>query len=198
MTILKPEEHSILDFVQVYKKAMTKEQCSSIIKKINVSDGWSQHKWTNYNKIVEREESEVDSECSRIVLSGISRLLVSNCVKIAVDNYKKYVYKTLDTEFGFNGMTIPGINRYVPGQEMAHHVDHINSIFDGELKGIPTLSVVGLLNDDFEGGEFKFWDKYDMNLEMGDIMIFPSNFLYKHQVDRVTNGTRYSFVSWIY
>jgi predicted 2-oxoglutarate/Fe(II)-dependent dioxygenase YbiX len=81
---------------------------------------------------------------------------------------------------------------------MRVHSDHITSIFDGEMKGIPTLSIVGLLNEDFDGGEFKFWDKYDMNLEIGDILVFPSNFLYNHQVNKVTRGIRYSFVSWIY
>ena len=37
---------------------------------------------------------------------------------------------------------------------MAEHCDHISSLFDGQIKGIPMLSVVGQLNDNFEGGEF--------------------------------------------
>ena len=30
----------------------------------------------------------------------------------------------------------------------------------------------------------------------GDLLIFPSNFLYPHRVDPVTKGVRYSYVSW--
>ena len=30
------------------------------------------------------------------------------------------------------------------------HADHIHSMFDGEKKGIPILSVLGVLNDDYE------------------------------------------------
>jgi predicted 2-oxoglutarate/Fe(II)-dependent dioxygenase YbiX len=191
--IKKPEEYTILDFVKVYKKALTSEQCSYVIKKIDDSL-WQPHQWASYSTVVDKEE--IDTNCNE--LSGISRILVSGCINTVVNEYKKNIKKVLGTEYGRNGMTVPRINRYTVGGNMAPHVDHITSIFDGERKGIPTLSIVGLLNDDFDGGEFRFWDKYNMDLEIGDIMVFPSNFLYKHQVDKVTRGCRYSFVSWIY
>ena len=35
-----------------------------------------------------------------------------------------------------------------------------------------------------------------INLNQGDILIFPSVFLYPHKVEPVTKGARYSFVSW--
>jgi predicted 2-oxoglutarate/Fe(II)-dependent dioxygenase YbiX len=53
-----------------------------------------------------------------------------------------------------------------------------------------------LLNDDFEGGDFLMFDGKKLNLSAGDIVIFPSNFLYPHAVTTVTKGTRYSFVAW--
>jgi predicted 2-oxoglutarate/Fe(II)-dependent dioxygenase YbiX len=79
---------------------------------------------------------------------------------------------------------------------MKTHHDHIQSLFDGERKGIPVLSIVGLLNDDFDGGEFVFFDEHKVNLKKGDILIFPSIFIFPHRVAKVTKGTRYSFVSW--
>mgnify|MGYP001213588018 CR=1 FL=1 len=33
-------------------------------------------------------------------------------------------------------------------------------------------------------------------LKKGDVVIFPSNFMYPHRVEKVTKGTRYSFVTW--
>lgn len=94
--------------------------------------------------------------------------------------------------------TNPKVNRYQPGGHMRQHVDHIHSIFDGELKGIPIMTTVGLLNDDFEGGEFCLWDDYIPDLKKGDILAFPSVFLYPHQVKEVTKGIRYSWISWWY
>ena len=80
---------------------------------------------------------------------------------------------------------------------MALHADHIQSIFDGEKKGIPILSILGVLNNDYEGGEFYLIDDI-IDLKKGDVIIFPSNFMYPHKVEPVTKGTRYSYISWIW
>jgi len=81
---------------------------------------------------------------------------------------------------------------------MAEHCDHINSIFDGQRKGIPTLSIVGSLNDDYEGGDFIMFEDKKIDIKQGELIIFPSLFLYPHRVEPVIKGTRYSYVSWIY
>jgi predicted 2-oxoglutarate/Fe(II)-dependent dioxygenase YbiX len=53
------------------------------------------------------------------------------------------------------------------------------------------------LNDDFEGGEFVFFNKeLKYKLEKGDAIMFPSNFMYPHEVMPVTQGTRYSIITW--
>jgi len=35
-----------------------------------------------------------------------------------------------------------------------------------------------------------------IKMNTGDVVIFPSNFLYPHKVNPVTKGVRYSCVSW--
>ena len=40
-----------------------------------------------------------------------------------------------------------------------------------------------------------FMDK-KIDMKAGDLLIFPSTFMYPHRVDPVKNGTRYSYVSW--
>jgi len=97
---------------------------------------------------------------------------------------------------GWNGYTEVRFNRYHTDTQMREHCDHIHSMFDGERKGIPILSIVGVLNEDYEGGEFIMWQDTEIKLKTGDILIFPSVFLYPHKVNLVTKGTRYSFVSW--
>ena len=80
---------------------------------------------------------------------------------------------------------------------MLPHVDHIHSLFDGKEKGIPILSMVGLLNDNFKGGEFLICNK-DINLKQGEVVVFPSVFLFPHEVKKIIKGDRYSFVVWAY
>jgi predicted 2-oxoglutarate/Fe(II)-dependent dioxygenase YbiX len=71
-------------------------------------------------------------------------------------------------------------------------------MFDGSRKGVPVLTVLGALNDDYEGGELVMWNDTQIELTAGKIMIFPSNFLYPHEVKIVKEGIRYSFVSWVW
>ena len=98
----------------------------------------------------------------------------------------------------WDGYSTIRYNKYLENRKMALHADHIKSLFDGDRKGIPILSVLGLLNDNFEGGEFVLFDNKIITLEQGDLLIFPSNFMYPHKVEPVTQGTRHSYISWVW
>jgi hypothetical protein len=97
---------------------------------------------------------------------------------------------------GWNGYTEVRFNRYKETRLMAEHCDHIHSIFEGPRKGIPVMTALGLLNDDYEGGEFVMFGDTVIPFKAGEIKIFPSCFLFPHRIEPVTEGTRYSFVSW--
>jgi hypothetical protein len=96
----------------------------------------------------------------------------------------------------WQGYSLVRFNRYKETRLMAEHCDHIHSLFDGERKGIPVVTALGLLNNDYEGGDLVMWQDKPLSFEPGEIKVFPSNFLYPHRIDPVTEGTRYSFVSW--
>lgn len=93
------------------------------------------------------------------------------------------------------------LNRYVRNQLMKPHVDHITSAFDGTRRGVPVLSLVGLVNKAEEGGEF-FMNFRNGSKEYltsnGELLIFPSSFLFEHEVRPVKEGVRDSFVSWTF
>jgi len=62
------------------------------------------------------------------------------------------------------------------------------------------LSISICLNNEYEGGEFVFnlpSGKYTMPQNVGDAVIFPSNFMFPHQVNRITKGTRYALIGWV-
>ena len=97
---------------------------------------------------------------------------------------------------GWNGYSGPRFNKYTKNKLMAPHCDHIHSLFTGERQGVPILSILGVLNDDYEGGEFLMFEDEEIKLKKGDMLIFPANFLYPHQVNAVKKCTRYSCISW--
>ena len=62
------------------------------------------------------------------------------------------------------------------------------------------LSISICLNNEYEGGEFVFdisEGHYTVPQNVGDAVIFPSNFMFPHQVNKVTKGTRYALIGWV-
>lgn len=181
----------ISEFIKIYKNSLPENLCKRIIKDSENLD-WKKHSWSthNYNQVT---GSETDFD--RAALSGVNSLFLHNiCEKFCKD----YALSLKGGQFLFNTLSTIQLNRYSIGTLMARHQDHINGLFDGQKKGIPILSIVGLLNSDFTGGEFIFWDDYKIKLTAGDLMIFPSNFIFQHRVDQVSEGIRYSVVTWAY
>lgn len=67
-----------------------------------------------------------------------------------------------------------------------------NKFINGKTRKL-SMSIV--LNDDYEGGEFEFFDNPNLIKEKkGTIIVFPSYLV--HRVKPVTKGTRYSLVVW--
>lgn len=59
------------------------------------------------------------------------------------------------------------------------------------------LSCSFALNDEYEGGEFAFFDReLKYKLKKGSCIMFPSNFMYPHEIMPVTSSTRYSIITW--
>ena len=81
--------------------------------------------------------------------------------------------------------------KYYPGNHFQTHAD------DGaSYKSV--VSLVGYLNDDYEGGEIEF-NVLGVKIkpEAGDLVIFPSNFIYTHRAHPVISGIKYSIVTML-
>lgn len=81
--------------------------------------------------------------------------------------------------------------KYEPGHHFMEHHDHGYSYNC-------TVSLVGYVNDDYEGGELYFrLQNLNIKPKAGDLAIFPSNFMYPHQAKPVISGTKYSIVTML-
>lgn len=93
--------------------------------------------------------------------------------------------------------------RYLPGQNYKRHVDNLllTDRFVEVANGIPTrdISIVGYLNDDFEGGE-TFFDRQNVKVKpkAGSVVVFPSYYTHPHQSLPVVRGRKYAFTSWLF
>lgn len=180
-------KYDLRDFIFHQKSIIPSELCDKIVADID-RDEWKKHTWYDAkDNNVYSLEDELDISYSK-ASNDLYPFVLESLLKYQQIHNQSLVYK-------HNGIRF---NRYSPGQTMKKHSDHIRDLFDGNEKGIPVLSVVGNLNDDYEGGEFTFWDDDVVKFGKGDIMIFPSIFLYPHRVEPTTRGSRYSFVCWAY
>lgn len=119
-------------------------------------------------------------------------------MKTGLDYYIHEYMKDIEWYDIYNDFTDPKFMKYQHSHDMQLHCDHVRYHFDGTRKGIPIVSIVGSLDNKHEGGYVNFWNKKDYYVGKGEIMFFPSNFLYPHKVTEVTKGLRYSFVSWVW
>lgn len=81
--------------------------------------------------------------------------------------------------------------KYGPGQHFQEHTDHgfsYNCV----------VSMVGYVNDNYDGGELYFrMQDVRVKPKAGDLFVFPSNFMYAHQAMPVHSGTKYSIVTML-
>lgn len=81
--------------------------------------------------------------------------------------------------------------KYGKDQHFQEHSDHGFSY-------IATVSLVAYPNDDYEGGELYFPKlKLTIKPEAGDIVIFPSTYLFSHRAMPVKSGIKYSIVTML-
>ena len=109
------------------------------------------------------------------------------------DNFAMEANKVCKWEYHITASEAIQFAEYGPEQHYAWHTDTF------ALAGTPTdrkITIVCLLNDEFEGGQFQIRlnEDHTVPLEKGTIVAFPS--ILEHRVIPVTSGIRYSATMW--
>lgn len=189
-------KENIKDYVRVFKKVIPPALCQKVIRDINKNKkNWEKHFYSDpvqKKNIFRSGENElsityIQTNNTKLVTKKIWHIILKYIVDL------KFPWFT-----SWEGYTEIRWNIYDQKQTMQSHCDHIHTMFDGQRKGIPTLSVLGVLNNNYTGGELEMFEDTIYPLKEGDVVIFPSLFLYPHKVLPVKKGKRYSYVSWVW
>ena len=178
------------NFIHIKRGLIPKDTCRFVIDSIK-NKSWSSHLWSTDGKDhFSYPTKELDVLEATSDLEDILNPLISLSVKYYNDfiGSEKVSQVTCFSPVRFN--------RYQKGQTMRIHCDHIKTLFEGEVRGIPVLSIIINFNDDYKGGDLIFWDDYKVDLGEGDVVVFPSLFLFPHRIEEVTENIRYSGVAW--
>ncbi len=192
--IVKPSIRSqtkLEDFIVVLDSLVPDELCNRIISEYKDCDLWKD------TSVGGGEVNPNVRSCSVLNISEENTLQYNTQYRKQLDSdfflsasqalqkYKeKFPDANVDIDTGYD------LLRYKEGQFYIQHTDS----FKLQQRAI---SCSFSLNDDYEGGEFAFFDReIVIKTKKGDAILFPSNFMYPHEVMPVTSGTRYSIITW--
>ena len=185
------------DLIHIEKDVIAPDLCDYIIKDIEKGE-WEKHYWYANHTGKYHAEKTKELDIQHIHPDSHLQKLLAPVMNHSASIYReKYTFKKYERtrEIMFNYSPIR-FNRYSDGQIMRQHHDHIHDIFDGQIKGIPVLSFILNFNDNYEGADLFFWEDTIIPLGKGDVVIFPSLFLFPHGVTEIKKGVRYSGVAW--
>ena len=183
------------DLIHVERNLIPGDLCDHT-REVIESREWMSHSWyrATDNSYVSEETMELDVQN---ITPEMQELFTPLIIQACNTYSEKYSFKGCDrTQEVIHKFSSIRFNRYSNGQIMRQHIDHIHSLFDGKDKGIPVLTLILNLNEDYEGADLFFWDNHIVKPGKGDVVIFPSLFLFPHGVTEAKKGKRYSAVCW--
>ena len=193
-----PGENKIMDHLDAIIKISKCVDPKLIPKLINFIDHRATKKMvTAYNKVNPTVRNVYGYSIRKVLPSDI---FYWNLIQAEITR----LYTFYKAKFGLiksTEMRQIDLLKYGVGGKYNMHTDSYTMFFR-------TLSIIINLNDEYEGGDLVFGDPRAMNedvinpihrikLGAGDIVFFPSTFLYPHQIDSVQKGKRYSIVTWL-
>lgn len=168
------------DLINLVNKIDNWSQSTQV--KSNSSESYKDNLRTSSSYVVSCKDPKWGAQLAPFEL-GIMTALHS-CAK-AYLAYNPYCIITDDTGYE--------LLRYEEGQEFGEHVDTIS----GRHEGNRQLTALIYLNDDYQGGETNFSRQgLTVQASAGDVLLFPSNFVYPHSSPPVVGGVKYVIVTW--
>ena len=178
-------------FIGHYKNIVSQELCNAIIEE---DFNYSKSTYSNHGGLSKHSEERVKMNEIWIRKDNNFYNDLVECTKVISKKYNEEVKKN-KRDFVARRHTDFRVNKYDKGGFMSLHCDNIHHSH-GQKYGYPQASVLLFLNDDYEGGEFVV-SELQLNIKKGDAIIFPSNFMFPHEVKEVKSGTRWSIISWL-
>lgn len=185
--------------LNIYKNTFSLKDANRYIEVLesNLSSGkrfkWSEAQVTNSTTPIKKARDCVDFKYKQENL-GPRDETNSELIDLHEEIYQKLKY-CIDDYAGYWGMGVVYYEAFNfvkyegAGTHFNIHADH------GPAYNC-TISAVIYINDDYEGGELKFprLDNLVYTPKVGEIAVFPSNYIYEHASLPMVSGTKYCVV----
>ena len=178
------------DYIVVLENMIPEDLCDEIIDEYSKNGNWEIAQ-VGYDEINETRNTNIIGISHAHVIGQNPQkrgMIDQKIFNVAGEAIRKYnnLFPTcnIEQDSGYD------LLRYEVGQYYKQHTDSYK-------KHPRSVSCSFALNDDYEGGEFAFFDRELIyKLKKGSILLFPSSFMYPHEIMPVTKGTRYAIITW--
>lgn len=178
------------DYIVVMNNVMPTPVADAVLSEYKNCNDWIAAITASGKSDAERQCSTIGVSFDNIIKKNqetrqkIDGMLFSVASQAIKEYIRHFNYTKIQQDSGYE------LLKYEVGQHYKQHTD--------SFKENPrAVSCSFALNDDYEGGEFAFFDReLTYKLKKGSCIMFPSNFMYPHEIMPVTSGTRYSIVTW--
>jgi len=182
------------DYVRVYRKQITVEKCNELM--CDIKSYPKEYKFSGDLSNLVRKGTFLNTHMQENPFVRKIESFVEEQIKILSKKYTEDV-RPLHYAYGgrFNHYDYQVI-KYTPEDYFRLHHDH----YAETLNNSRLLTVCIYLNDDYEGGELDFPSagiNKEYTFDVGDAIVFPSNWMFYHGVKPITSGERYVVVIWM-
>ena len=188
------ENMEIKDYIYVKEIGISTDLCDDILKEYVPTYEWKA------GTVGENNYEDEIRKCDQIDISMDSVIELNKDIRKDLDDriyqsvtecVREYLSKYTTSICNITRDSGYGLLRYKSGDYYDPHID-------ASGRSPRELSCSLILNDNYEGGEFAFFNqKLKFDLNRGDIIIFPSNFMFPHEILPITSGVRYVIITWI-
>jgi len=178
------------NYIKVYESKLDKTICNDLIVHYKENGIWKDSTFSSNTKNTGSSSVSMREHWIRPGKKYHNALdkTFQECVHSYIKEYPRI------TPVAYTGFRL---NHYGVNGFMRNHTDNIYKSH-GQKLGYPHLTSLLFLNDTYEGGEFLMCDQqYKYKLSQGSVIVFPSNFMFDHEVAKVTKGDRYTCMTWI-
>ena len=191
----EPSPHIVIDnFLTSEEYNKVRKEIDDLIPKMNVGIMKSN---TGHDQVLNDVKNNLniwlDTYYSDRSMSNILKYIT----KIWDSEISNYLQKADNGIFRLYNVTNDDstlLSAYGNGQFYKEHAD--GGIVDD--RGLLFISSTLLIGNNFKGGDFVLCNgKYIAPKKKGSGVVFPSNFMYPHEVEKVISGVRYSIMTWI-
>jgi hypothetical protein len=181
--------------VNVYKNTISREECYKHI--IDLENELSNKKGTLWR------EPESDQSLRVAVDFHMDKELLGP--ETEKNRTLHHIYKSIFTKVkqcidDYSSAWGIGIEEYEPLNfvKYSYPSSYFELHIDHSPNTVRTVSAIVYLNDNYDGGELHFPRLDDLTIkpEAGDVIVFPSTFIYQHESKPMLRGNKYSVVAF--